>query len=424
MSLRRQFALLITGILLVPFLTLVVAVGIFQLNSTAEQMVFNLRKDSAAISKWLTTDRNTPLTGLHNSDIAIFDTQGKVIFGNEQNLTIEQLTARYDTVSVWLGPESNPAQTVHLFDRNNLEGLDGPPIMIILLPAMLLAFVASMSIWIIRTIQGQLKNLVSSTERIGNGDLNTQISVQGHDELARFAQSLDAMRRQLKRAGEDRKRLLMGISHDLKTPLAGIKGYVQAIRDGLAPDEAKRTEYLAIVTKKSDLLERRISSLIEYVKLETSDWMLESSEVNVQALTEQWFQEFKNDLDVSGFSCTILNHMPKAMACQFDLTLVRRALDNLISNAMNYSDRGAEITLTATLEQSNYCFTVVNEGESLSLTEQSNLFKPFFRGDSGRNEEGLGLGLTVVEKVAQLHGGNVTYHYQSGKHRFSILIPV
>ena len=424
MSLRRQFALLITGILLIPFLTLVVAVGVFQLSSKAEQMVFGLRKDSASIAEWLATDRSIPLTGLVNSDIAIFDAEGNVIFGNEQNLSIKQLTSEYDAVSVWLGPESNPAQTVHLFVKNNLEGLDGPPLTIILIPAVLLIFVASMSIWIIRTIQGKLKNLVSSTERIGMGDLNTAVSVQGHDELARFSKSLDTMRLQLKQAGEDRKRLLMGISHDLKTPLAGIKGYVQAILDGLATDEAKRTEYLTIVSNKSDLLERRISSLIEYVKLETSDWVLESSEVNVQSLADQWFQEFKNDLDVSGFNCTIQNNMPKSTFCQFDLALVRRALDNLISNTMKYSNRGAAIILTATTEHSNSCFIVENEGDSLSKSEQKNLFKPFFRGDAGRNAEGLGLGLTVVEKVAQLHGGSATYEYHLGKHRFVFTIPI
>lgn len=423
MSLRQQFALLITGILLVPFLTLVVAVGIFQLSSTAEQMVFGLRKDSALIADWLATDRSKPLTGLVNDNIAIFDEQNNVIFGNEQNLSIQQLTTEFDAVSVWLGPEDNSAQTVHLFTRNNLEGLDGPPLTIILIPAVLLVFVASMSIWIIRTIQRRLKNLVSSTERIGNGDLNTAVFIQGHDELARFSQSLDTMRVQLKQAGEDRKRLLMGVSHDLKTPLAGIKGYVQAMLDGLATDKDKQTEYLNIVSNKSDLLERRVSSLIEYVKLETSDWLLEATENNVHALTEQWFQEFKNDLVVSGFNCTIQNQLPLGDSCQFDPTLVRRALDNLISNAMKHASQGSQIILTASVDQTHYHYTVENEGESFTKSEQQSLFKPFFRVDKGRNTEGLGLGLTVVEKVAQLHGGEVSYQFDSGKHLFSILVP-
>lgn len=424
MNLKRQFALLFTGILFIPFLTIAITVGIFQLGDIAEQMVFDLRKDSVVIDQWLLTERSQPLENLSNPNVVIFDDTGALLNDPPQKLSAEQYMAQYDTVSVWLGPEDRKAQVLHLFEKNSLDALSTPPLTMLLVPSMLLLFVAAMSIWILSTLQRKLKSLVSSTQRIGQGDLNTEVTVPGNDELARFAQSLDVMRLQLKQSGEDRKRLLMGISHDLKTPLSGIKGYVQALLDGLAPDEDKRDQYLNIIADKSNLLEQRIASLIEYVKLESADWSLKTSEVKVQAITEQWFAEFENDLSVSGFHCSVFNNMPHGTSCQFDTALVRRALDNLIGNAMKYSPSDSSIALRADLKKAHYCFEIENEGEAFSETEREKLFSPFFRGDKGRNTEGLGLGLTVVEKVAQLHGGEIQYDYSNGKHHFLLMIPL
>jgi signal transduction histidine kinase len=103
---------------------------------------------------------------------------------------------------------------------------------------------------------------------------------------------------------------------------------------------------------------------------------------------------------------------------------VRRALDNLVSNAMKYSEKETAISLSAHLKQAHYCYVVENEGTEFSEQERSKLFSPFFRGDKGRNTEGLGLGLTVVEKVAQLHGGKIVYAYQQGRHCFTLMLPL
>lgn len=422
MSLKKQFIMLIIGILIIPSLTVTLAVNIFQATNNSAARVFGLRNDSRLIEAWLATDQSQPLTGLENDNIFILKGQ-EVIFGDPSySIDAEQLIQQNDFLSLGFEANQQPYTVLFLFDKRSWNLNDGIPWVGIMVPLILLTFLSLMVVWILRTLQLKLQKLNKIIGGIGDGDLTTPIPISDNGELAPVERSLESMRVQLLQAGESRKRLLMGISHDLKTPLTGIKGYVQAIRDGLAESPEQQQHYLAIIDDKTRLLERRIASLIEFVKLETSDWKVRALSNDIQPLAAQWFDEFTNDLSVAGRVCYIENRLTHPTFATVDAELVRRALDNLVSNAMKYSPAGTAITITSQTDQQHLTFNVISDGEPFATADLDKLFTPFYRGDAGRNTEGMGLGLALVEKIATLHGGHASYERCNNQHCFRFTV--
>lgn len=421
MSLKNQFILLIIGILVIPSLTVALAVNIFQATNNSAARVFGLRNDSRVIEAWLATDRSQPIAGLENTDIRILSGDD-VIYGSNNRVDVEQLIKQNDFLSLGYEVNQQPYTVLFLFDKNSWNLKDGIPLVGVMVPLILLTFLSLMAVWILRTFQLKLQQLSAVIARIGDGDLSTSIELSHNGELVQVERSLESMRVQLLQAGESRKRLLMGISHDLKTPLTGIKGYVQALRDGLAESPEQQQHYLAIIDDKTRLLERRIASLIEFVKLETSDWKMRALRNDIQLLAAQWFDEFANDLSVAGRVCYIENRLTHPTYAAVDAELVRRALDNLVSNAMKYSPVGSAITITSQTDQQHLIFSVISDGEPFATADLEKLFTPFYRGDAGRNTEGMGLGLALVEKIATLHGGHASYERSNNQHCFRFTV--
>ncbi len=132
-----------------------------------------------------------------------------------------------------------------------------------------LAFMTLMSMLIIRSINVSIAHLEEGTRRISEGDLDFELKARGNDRIASLTRSFDDMRRRVREETATRSRFIMAVSHDLKTPLASITGYLDAIEDGIASDPAQMEKYLAIIRDKAGLLGSRISQLIDYVKLDT-----------------------------------------------------------------------------------------------------------------------------------------------------------
>lgn len=247
---------------------------------------------------------------------------------------------------------------------------------------------------------------------ISKGDLDCDIGEKGHDELALIAENINYMRRALKKEKQAQKQLentknqlITNVSHDLRTPLTSILGYLGLLREKRFRNEKELLEYVDIAYKKSEELQVLIDDLFEYTKLTSESVTLRKKNVSMRELIEQIVSEYapvieSNNLDVK------LNIPQKDLTVSVDPTLIVRLCENLIMNCVKYSIKPATITIG--LEQRGGSDIFVFFENPCSEVEQSdleNIFERFFKKDNARSSSGSGLGLAISKSIVKAHGG-------------------
>ncbi len=159
----------------------------------------------------------------------------------------------------------------------------------------LLVFSSLMSFFILRSLNGSIQGLVGATRRIAAGDLDFELPARGNDQISSLTRSFDSMRRALKEEYARRARFIMGVSHDLRTPLTLIQGYVEAIADGYAADPEAQKKYLSIILDKTRGLEGMVGDLIEFVRMETGQWRMTHRDVPIRQFLMDIARRFAED---------------------------------------------------------------------------------------------------------------------------------
>jgi len=268
--------------------------------------------------------------------------------------------------------------------------------------------------------------LENATRRIAEGELDLAVDVKGSNEITSLTNSLNKMRNSLKEDELRRSRFIMGISHDLKTPLALIKGYAEAIEDGVAEDPASRAGAAEIIAEKADQLEGMINDLINFVKMETGEWREKLNEINLAAFLRSFAKTVSLDIGLLNHELVHDIALEETVSIPMDERLMQRALENLIHNAARYSPAGSHIRLAAILAAgSTITITVSDNGLGIDREDLPHVFEMFYRGSASRREQGMGLGLAVVKWVADYHGWAVAVSSEKGKgSNFTITIPL
>ncbi|MBN2325064.1 MAG: HAMP domain-containing protein [Spirochaetes bacterium] len=288
----------------------------------------------------------------------------------------------------------------------------------------LILFSAVMITVIMRSFNRSIKKLERATRRVANGDLDFELVPEGKDEIASLARSFESMRRNLKESLARRSRFLVGVSHDLKTPLTSIKGYLEAISDGLADDHEKLVRYLSIIGEKSKLLEDRIGELIDYVNMETGEWRLNKETLPLSELFEEIAGMYGEDAPVFGRTFRYHDEIGEPVTVSADRALLLRCFENLFDNAIRYTREGDTIALRARRDDGGIVVTFEDSGPGLRMEERDRVFEPFYRGSGSRREDGLGLGLSIVKSIVDAHRWRISVESEPGASTsFSIHIP-
>ncbi|HKJ84657.1 MAG TPA: HAMP domain-containing sensor histidine kinase [Spirochaetia bacterium] len=292
-------------------------------------------------------------------------------------------------------------------------------------PLGFLLFTAVMSVFIIRSINHSISRLEVATRKIAEGDLDFELDLRGSGSIASLTRSFDSMRDQLKDQFDRGSRFLMGLSHDLKTPLSSIVGYVDAIRDGHADSGERLEKYTSIIKTKAALLESRITALIDYAKQETREWEASLEPVELRSFLAEFVEIAEIEAVAKGHPFSRVVDVPEGMAVRMDPAMVTRALENVLDNAFRYaSDRGA-IGFDATATDETVVVVISNEGEGIADADRGHIFEPLFRASHGRNSPGFGLGLSTVRSVMTSHGWSIDVRSVAGETtRFVITIPI
>ena len=278
-----------------------------------------------------------------------------------------------------------------------------------------------------RTITYSLSHLVKQTEKIAKGDLTPQeqrTPAKSRNEFTDLTEHIDSMRAALLDAKRKQQRFIMGITHDLRTPISVIKGYTEALYDGVITSEEETKKSLEIINVKTSQLEEMITSLINYCTFFRDNFR---RRITPHCIKKQ-LETFAKSAETTGYifhrkiSCNI--NLLESTDIPVNEQLLARALENLFGNALRYTEDDGEITITA--DESDECITITFSDTGCGIAEKdiSHLFDLFYRGTNSRREQGLGIGLSVVKDIVDLHGWNIAIRSELGKGSdFIIRIP-
>jgi signal transduction histidine kinase len=250
--------------------------------------------------------------------------------------------------------------------------------------------------------------LMSSAAReFARGNFSVRVPEEGRrDEMGRLAESFNNMAGELARTEERRREFIANISHELKTPMTTIGGYVDGMIDGVIPEE-KRDSYLQIVSSEVKRLSRLVTQMLEISRLESE----EEIELNKQRfdLCE------RTRLVILGLEKKI-NDRRLDIDCDFDEAIdviaepdsITRVIYNLLDNAIKYSNEGTTIKISIQKRDKKVHFSVADTGKPIAPEERERIFDRFHKTDRSRKSEGLGLGLYLVKNIMRKHGEDVT----------------
>ena len=278
------------------------------------------------------------------------------------------------------------------------------------------------------TITRSITSLSKNTERIANGELDAPFDYEKNtktdNEITSLAENLDKMRLALKDNEERRTKFIMGISHDLRTPVAVIKGYTEALSEGFysTPEEAEKS--LGIISTKTEQLETMINTLINFVKLNQTDWVQQLQKQKIAPVFQEFAQSSVTTGGIFKRNVTAEVRINENTEIPFDKELVQRTLENLFSNALRYTNENDSIEITALEENSRILFKIKDTGIGIKKEDLEKIFDMFYRASSSRREEGMGIGLATVMTIVKAHGWKISVNSEFGKgSEFVIEIP-
>lgn len=283
---------------------------------------------------------------------------------------------------------------------------------------------------LIRSHIRYLKEISKQVQKISNGDLGAAIHVRGKDELAELSQNINKMSAQL-RTKFDREReieqvkneLISSVSHDLRTPLTSIVGYLDLIKKREHLDDETLDSYLYIVDSKANYLTDLIDELFDYTKLTSPDFQLQRNEVDMKRLLQQVIGEYEPILTREGID--VQTNFTCEWNAFIDVEKMVRVFQNLLENAKKYSEKPSVLEVNQEIDEDSL---VISFRNSISISEKlevEKLFDRFYRGDESRtNANGSGLGLAIAKQIIQLHQGEIRAERQHNKLTFLIKLPL
>lgn len=251
---------------------------------------------------------------------------------------------------------------------------------------------------------------------IANGDFEQRVEIKSNDEVGELAQSFNHMAESLQAHEKVQKDFIANISHDLRSPLTSMNGFLTAMLDGTIPAE-KQGKYLQIVLEETERLSRMTQGIVELSRAQSSAILLEESNFDINGLIRTNIDLLEPQLKEKHAIIRAIYDEEKTMV-RGDEDKISRVLQNLLSNAVKFSPEGGVIEVETTLlDKKKVLISVKDEGPGISQEDQKYVFDRFFKSDTTRNEDkvGSGIGLAIAKEFMLAHGENITVKSEEGK---------
>ena len=265
--------------------------------------------------------------------------------------------------------------------------------------------------YLTRRILQPLNQLNLAAREYAAGNFEARTGIHSNDEVGELASNLEHMADELSNLDEYRKSFVSNISHDFRSPLTSIKGYIEAMLDGTIPKD-NQEKYLNIVLTETKRLSKLTTSMIEMSYNDSAGIKLEYSDFNLHEIIDPTVELFEG---ICKKKYIVIHPMYHTNDCvvRADATRIQQVLYNLIDNAVKFSPHGATITVTVKQDPEyagKLMISVKDTGKGIEKEQQSHVFDRFFKGDASRGKEkqSSGLGLSIIKEIVRAHGEDIT----------------
>ncbi|MCR8645451.1 HAMP domain-containing histidine kinase [Paenibacillus sp. N1-5-1-14] len=287
----------------------------------------------------------------------------------------------------------------------------------------------------LRHIRFKIK-LVSMTKllrRVSQGNVNVRLLVNDDSVVNEFIftineliNQLDKIQVQTIKSEVARKSLLSNISHDIRTPLTSIIGYVDALNDDIATTREEKLEYLDIISRKSRALKQLIDEIFDLAKLDADEVTLRPETLDLAEMTRESLIEIMPALKQANMKL-IVSIPEKKCSVTADRLSVQRILNNIVKNAVQHGQQGNELGVELTQQADAYHLKIWDKGQGIPQEELTKVFERMYRSESSRNPMygGSGLGLAITKVLVEKNGGTIWAESQPGhKTTFTFTLPI
>lgn len=253
-----------------------------------------------------------------------------------------------------------------------------------------------------------LKSMTSAAEKFAKGDFSERIVVSGSDEVAALSAAFNNMAESLANLEKMRNTFLASVSHDLRTPMTTISGYIDGITSGAIPDD-KRNHYLGIIQTEVHRLSRLVSLLLDVSRLDSGDRKFTFESFNIAEMSRLILVSFESKIYGKRLDAEFICDEDDVFAYG-DKDAIHQVIYNLCHNAIKFADDGGRLVIKITsLDDKSIRFSVYDDGQRLSVDEAANVFDRFYKTDKSRglDKEGVGLGLYICKSIIEAHGGDI-----------------
>ena len=274
-----------------------------------------------------------------------------------------------------------------------------------------------LSIWIYSGIRTPMYHLTRATKKIRDGDLDFEVKPEGVYEIRELCEDFEEMRQKLREANDEKlmadaqnRELISNISHDLRTPITTVKGYVEGVMDGIADTPEKMERYMKTIYAKANEMDHLINELTFYSKIDTNQMPYHFKKISAKEFFDDAAEELGRELQQLGIRFSYQNALAENETMVADVEQVQRVIANLIGNAEKYMDKEEKEVVLAVADVDDMVQVCVEDnGQGIPSTDLPHIFDRFYRGDKARSskEGGSGIGLSIVKKIVEEHGGKV-----------------
>lgn len=274
---------------------------------------------------------------------------------------------------------------------------------------LLIIFVLSLMVLVVFTwtVYLPLMKIREAAKQYASGNFKYQLELEGSDEIGELGSTLNYMARELQEMDDYQKKFVANISHDFRSPLTSIKGYLEAMLDGTIPPELQE-KYLNIVLMETDRLNKLTGSLLVLNSLDTKRNRLDITSFDINAVIKNTVSSFEGRCTERLISIELLFDAKQQFVAA-DMGKIQQVLHNLLDNAIKFSPNESVITIETTLRHEKVFISVKDEGIGIPRDSMKKIWERFYKTDPsrGKDKRGTGLGLSIVKEIVNSHGEHI-----------------
>jgi signal transduction histidine kinase len=287
----------------------------------------------------------------------------------------------------------------------------------LLVIGLILTISLAVGLFLFSSLSRRLEKMKDTVKKFERGQLSERMNPEGNDELTDLAGCFNKMAdtmidnmKEIEKSDKMRRDLIANVSHDLRSPLASIQGYLETIEmKGDSISKVELQSYLTTVLGNTQKLNRLIDDLFEFTKLDTDQVRPRIEPISMAELVQDLVQQFRPIADKKGVQIEAVFPGNPNSLIEADISMLNRALTNLIDNAIRHTPKGGNVTVSSIMNGEDIVLEVSDTGPGIPASDLPHIFERFYQADKSRPEKsGAGLGLAIARKIFSLHGGDIT----------------